>query len=224
MKNEQAFDKVSLAEQARDALKDEIFSGALKPGDRLDLSDYAKRWSISLTPLRDAAKSLETSGIVEISPRRGIFVVELDRKALREIFELRICLEGSAIRLAAQHVPREVAQEALDSYCRAGAAPAGERENALAEVDFVVHRLAKDYCGNARMQRMMESVWDVFEWSRHTIIHTVPIPFENTLPEHIEICQCLVDGDGDRAEQAMRRHLEHAFQRIDAELMHAMED
>lgn len=212
-----AFGNTSLAEQAKQALKDEIFSGALEPGDRIDIAEYAKRWAISPTPVRDAVKALEISGLVDISPRRGVFVAKMDIAALREIFELRIGLESTATRLAAGNIPKKVAEDALQKYRAAGKVPKAKREKALEEVDFLIHQLVKDYCGNRRMQRMMDSVWDLFEWSRCTIIQKVPVPYLATLPEHVEICERLRDGDGVGAERAMREHLERAFARIQAE-------
>ncbi len=205
---------MSLADQAKDALKKEIFSGALKPGERIDISEYAKRWAISPTPLRDALKNLEVSGIVEVSPRRGVFVAKLDERAFREILDLRICLEPAAVRLAAPNIPREVAEAARDAYLNAGNARPEDRVAALEEVDFLIHRLAKEYCGNSRLKRMLESAWDQFQWSRHAIIWKVEVPFDLTLPEHIRICECLIKGDGACAETAMRQHLEHSRKRL----------
>ena len=92
------FNRSSLSEQVEQALKAEILSGRLAPKQRIDLQDYRKHWSISVTPLRDAVKVLETIGLVEVSPRRGVFVSQIDRTALKEIFELRIALEPMAIQ------------------------------------------------------------------------------------------------------------------------------
>lgn len=204
----------SLADQVRDALKDEIISGRLKPNDRIDLSEYAQKWSISPTPLRDALKNMETTGLVTIHPRRGVFVADLDEAGLAETFELRVAFEGMAIRLAARNVPEKIAREILEKYRAAGATAGGDRIARLREVDDAIHDIAFEYCNNKRLRKMMESVRDLIYWSKQTIIRNVPEPYEATLPEHLAICEALVNRDGDAAERAMRAHLENSLVRI----------
>jgi DNA-binding transcriptional MocR family regulator len=62
------FNTVALSEQVRIALKEEILTGPLAPGQRIDLRASAKLWNVSPTPLRDAIKQLESQGLVEVSP------------------------------------------------------------------------------------------------------------------------------------------------------------
>jgi DNA-binding GntR family transcriptional regulator len=212
------FTHQSLADQVLDALKDEIISGRLKPNDRIDLNDYTTKWSISPTPLRDALKQLETTGLVVIHPRRGVFVADLDRAGLAETFELRVALEGMAIRLATRNVPAEVAATTLRRYRDTEKANGNARLNQLQKVDDLIHEIGLTYCNNKRLLRMMESVSDLVLWSKQTIIRNVPEPYEATLPEHLAICEAVVAGDGDAAERAMRTHLENSFARIESYL------
>ena len=205
----------SLADQARDALRDQIIAGRLKPGERIDLGELAQNWSISPTPLRDAVKSLETTGLVVIQPRRGVYVAALDRTGLRETFELRAALEGMAARLATRTMPPEVAADALDRYVRAGEASGPDQLRQLNAVDDLVHDLVYRYCNNRRLCSMMDGVRDLILWSKQTIIRNVPEPYLATLPEHIAICEALVARDGEAAEAAMRKHLEDSLTRID---------
>ncbi len=205
----------SLADQVLDALKDEIISGRLKPNDRIDLNDYAQKWSISPTPLRDALKQLETTGLVAIHPRKGVFVADLDRVGLAETFELRIAFEGMAIRLATRNVPAPVAANALRKYRQAEKATGNARLGQLQQVDDLIHEIGFQYCNNKRLRKMMESVRDLVLWSKQTIIRNVPEPYEATLPEHLAICEAVVAGNGDAAERAMRTHLENSLARIE---------
>ena len=212
------FSHQSLADQVLDALKDEIISGRLKPNDRIDLNDYATKWSISPTPLRDALKQLETTGLVAIHPRKGVFVADLDRVGLAETFELRIAFEGMAIRLATHNVPAPVAANALRKYREAEKATGNARLGRLQQVDDLIHEIAFEYCSNKRLRKMMESVRDLVLWSKQTIIRNVPKPYEATLPEHLAICEAVVAGNGDAAERAMRTHLENSLARIESYL------
>lgn len=209
------FSHQSLADQVLDALKDEIISGRLKPNDRIDLNDYAEKWSISPTPLRDALKQLETTGLVAIHPRKGVFVADLDRVGLAETFDLRIAFEGMAIRLATRNVPAPVAANALRKYQEAEKVTENVRLGRLQQVDDLIHEIGFQYCNNKRLRKVMENVRDLVLWSKQTIIRNVPEPYEATLPEHLAICEAVVAGNGDAAERAMRTHLENSLARIE---------
>lgn len=214
MPKDPVFMQTSLADQARDALREQILSGEMPPGARIDLAELAAAWSISPTPLRDAVKALETTGLVEIAPRRGVFVALLDRTGLRETFELRMAFEGMAARLASQRMPDGVAADCTARY----RAAVTQGEQALAQVDSLVHDIVRDHCGNQRLRKLMESVNDLVVWSRRSIIRNLPEAFATTLPEHLAICDALVARDADASEAAMRAHLSASLGRIDAYL------
>ena len=211
---DEGLNQSSLAEQARAALREQIISGKLKPNERIDLAELAKKWSISPTPLRDAVRNLEMSGLVHIHPRRGVFVATLDRTGLRETFELRIALEGMAARLTTPRLAPEQALATLERYRRTGAARGPQKATLLVAVDNLVHDLVFENCGNQRLQRIMESVRDLVAWSKQSIIRNVPEPYDATLPEHIAICEALVSRDPDAAESMMRRHLLNSLARL----------
>lgn len=214
MPKDPVFIQTSLADQARDALREQILSSEMPPGARIDLAELAAAWSISPTPLRDAVKALETTGLVEIAPRRGVFVAQLDRTGLRETFELRMAFEGMAARLASQRMPDGIAADCAARYRAAGT----QGEQALAQVDSLVHDIVRDHCGNQRLRKLMESVNDLVVWSRRSIIRNLSEAFATTLPEHLAICDALVARDADASEAAMRAHLSAALGRIDAYL------
>ena len=209
------FNRASLADQVQGALREEIITGRLAPNQRIDPGHYATLWSISQTPLREAIKQLESLGFVQVSPRRGVFVAALDRTALREIFELRIAMECTAARLATKNIPIIEARNALTLYTDAQVRPDDERTKRLPAIDLLIHDLAVKYCGNRRLQRLMESINDLVRWSRQTIIRNLPHPYDTTLPEHIRICEAVCDGDGERAAAAMQDHLQQSLDRID---------
>ena len=209
------FNRASLADQVQGALREEIITGRLAPNQRIDPGHYANLWSISQTPLREAIKQLESLGFAQVSPRRGVFVAALDRTALREIFELRIAMECTAARLATKNIPIVEARNALTLYTDAQDRPDDERAKRLPAIDLLIHDLAVKYCGNRRLQRLMESINDLVRWSRQTNIRNLPHPYDTTLPEHIRICEAVCDGDGERAAAAMQDHLQQSLDRID---------
>lgn len=209
----------SLSTKAAEALSDEILSGRLAPGERIDLGRYAATWNISVTPLRDAAKQLESIGLIRILPRRGIFVSEIDLNELRDIFDVRLALECIAIRLATPHIPAREARRALQLYTDASANPSeAGRNQMLREIDRLVHVLVYEHCGNPRLRKIMDGVRDLITFSQRTIIAKSDEAFVKTLPEHIAICEAICARDPDRAASEMQRHLENSLYRIEKTL------
>jgi DNA-binding GntR family transcriptional regulator len=204
----------SLATQVRNVLREEIISGQLDGRARIDVKQYARKWAISTTPIRDAFKHLETEGLLRVSPRRGVYVAEVNWIELKEIYEVRMAIECTAVRLAAANIPPETAQSVLQDYRDAQSAKGRDRARLLREADFRIHEVAMVYCGNARLQRLAESIHDLVRWTRQTLIRSLPRPYEDTLTEHIAICEALCRGDGASAADAMYVHLANTLARI----------
>lgn len=216
MSDNGAFDQESLAEKAMDALSKEIFSGRLAPGQRVDLAAYAEKWKISVTPIRDAAKHLESIGLLKVLARRGVFVAEINLKDLKDIFDVRIALECAAIRLATPRIPDREARRALELYQSAKEQrTAAERARLLPKIDALIHDLAHEHCGNPRLQKIMNGIRYLIKWSQSTIIVNMQEPFSKTLPEHIAICQAVCARDPERAVNAMQVHLQNTYERLE---------
>ena len=206
--------RISLAEQVEQALREEIILNRLAPNQRIDVGHYAALWQISPTPVRDAIKSLESAGFVTVSPRRGVHVADLNIANLREIYELRIAIECTAIRLSCAHIPKDRAAHALAQYRKAAEANGPAREVLLSEIDAIVRELALEYCANTRLRRMMQDLNDLVRWCRLSVIRNLSQAYDTTLPEHIRLCEALVARDGDAAAAEMFRHLSNSLDRI----------
>lgn len=88
----------TLPEVVYRSLRDAIFNGVLKPGQPLRQDGVARSLGVSRAPLREALSRLESEGIVIQLPHRGYTVVSLDPEEIREIFDLRMLVESSAIQ------------------------------------------------------------------------------------------------------------------------------
>lgn len=81
-----------------------IADGRWVPGARLVERDLAEEMAVSRVPVREALQMLEREGFVELSPRRGAVVRELNRAAVEDLFDIRQALEVLAARLVAARV------------------------------------------------------------------------------------------------------------------------
>lgn len=98
---------LTLSEQLRDRIEECIVSGLFSPGTRLEETDLATRFNVSRTPIREALIQLSVTGLVEMRPRRGVFVSELSPERMEEMFDVMaeveaICAKRAAVRATEQ--------------------------------------------------------------------------------------------------------------------------
>jgi len=92
-------------------LRRSIIMGHHKPNDRFDVAVIAKKYSTSITPVRDALQMLSQEGLINIKPRSGYFVASTTLKQLRDLMELRHILELAAIEHAVLRITTEQIKE-----------------------------------------------------------------------------------------------------------------
>ncbi|HZQ81711.1 MAG TPA: GntR family transcriptional regulator [Gaiellaceae bacterium] len=97
-------DKLAATLQAR------MLSGELVSGTRLRQAALAEEFGVSRTPIREALRKLQASGLVEVRPHRGALVRAPTAREIRDAYEVRAELEGMAAELAA----RRIHQDQLD--------------------------------------------------------------------------------------------------------------
>ena len=85
-----------------DTLRDQILSGALRPGVELLQTDLAARFGVSRIPVRDALQGLAAERLVRVIPNKGAQVIVLTRDELSEVYDLRLLLETDLIHRAAR--------------------------------------------------------------------------------------------------------------------------
>jgi len=109
-------DAISLANAVYAELKRRLDSGAVKPGQFIDLHKLGTELEISRTPLRDALIRLELEGFVTIFPRRGVMVNGLGLSDIRDLYEVIGALEALTAEQAASRLrPEDVAR--MEELC-----------------------------------------------------------------------------------------------------------
>src|SRR5207244_1167305 len=87
-----------MAEEAVEAIREAIVVGELPPGAPLRLEELAASLGMSVSPIREAIRHLESLGLAEHVPYRGARVTELHLEDAREVYEVRMALEVAAAR------------------------------------------------------------------------------------------------------------------------------
>src|SRR5664279_197028 len=81
-----------------DRLRDDLLSGRLEPGRKLQMRFLSDRYQIGQTPLREALNRLTADGLVEGREQRGFYVAAISRNELAELTMTRRWVESLALR------------------------------------------------------------------------------------------------------------------------------
>src|SRR5512135_2592148 len=97
----------SFADRAYDAIRELIVTLELPPGAVVREPELTERLGVGRTPVREALRRLAQERLVEVYPRRGIFVTPVNIRDLASLSEVRAVLESHAARLAAERATAE---------------------------------------------------------------------------------------------------------------------
>ena len=97
-------DAENTVEAVTQTLRQAILRGALAGGQILRQESLAKQLGVSRVPVREAIRQLSSEGLVQITTYRGAVVAALSADDIREIYDIRVGLETTALRLALPHL------------------------------------------------------------------------------------------------------------------------
>jgi DNA-binding GntR family transcriptional regulator len=141
-------ERQTLAESVTDSLRQAIYLGRFRPGERLPQAHIAAELGVSQAPVREALTNLEREGLVERTANQGAMITALSRADIEEIGVLRPVLEALAVRLAIIHAtPEDLAN--LDENVRATAEAKTPEETARLDLRF--HELLMLAARNRRL-------------------------------------------------------------------------
>lgn len=113
--------------QAVEAIRADIISGALAPGQRLVERELCEQLDVSRNTLREACRQLEAEGFLVLPPHKGPTVARLTDEEARAIYEVREALECFAVRRFVERASDEQAAKLTEATSKVEAAhEAGE--------------------------------------------------------------------------------------------------
>ena len=195
-----------LADTLRDQLEQDIVTGALRPGARLEEQSLAARFGVSRTPIRETLMQLATAGLVTLQSRRGAFVASLSLKEIIERFEVMATLEGACGALAARRIGDEERQELLEAHEACAREASGGDADAYYYVNERFHHLIYAACHNAFLIEQARQLHDRLKPYRRLQLRARS-RVASSLAEHQEIMDAIFAGDGAKAERLLKDHV-----------------
>ena len=197
-----------LSKKAYKKVKKMIVSKKLEPGKKIVQEQLADKLGISRTPLRAALQMLEAESLIESIPRKGVVVREFSDDEVLEIYDCRIALEGTAIRLFTE----KASQSEIDKlYHLLSPFEKGEiDELAYQKADSKFHDGIIKNCGNSFLYSLFQ------KGNLLVCIDMIGLvrPPHETLQEHLDIVSAIHGRDADLAEELIKVHLEKSKQLI----------
>ena len=203
---ELALDGRSLSDQIYAHLRERILAGGFQPGDRLSEVSIAEEFEVSRAPVREALRLLASHGLAEQRARKGVYVPSFDAESFLHLSELREGLETMAVRLAALRASDEEIFRIDQLLVRTGK----ELDGGAYPSDLDFHAYISEASGNPELAEKIREI--------NTRLHLVRLlsgmsdgRAARAYAEHAKIAKAIRSRDPDRAEAAMRNHLQRAL-------------
>jgi DNA-binding GntR family transcriptional regulator len=198
------------ADRAYFGLRDRIVTLRLPPGTSLREDELMRELGIGRTPLREAIKRLALEHLVEVRPRRGTYVTDVEMADIVHITEVRAELEGQAARLAATRMGNDARAETEALIAELERVDSNDGD-ALLRLDERVHRLVWQASGNPYLAEMLEGYFALSLRLWYVVLDRVP-GLAATVHDQRQLLEALLARNVGVAGALMRDHV-LAFQR-----------
>jgi DNA-binding GntR family transcriptional regulator len=206
----------TLAQQGYKAIRRAIRDGKIPRGQFFSESTLAESLGVSRTPVREALLNLYRDGVVEIVPKRGYRLIDLDEAAISEIRLLRVALEQIVVERLCKTATADDIKE-----LRTILSGAGESREDMYTIDETFHIRMAEMASLHQIRRELMSVrgkmYLIASGARLTSLRD-----ENVASEHSELVDALERHDHKKARRVITDHVERsidAFVAARAELL-----
>ncbi|CAN5201355.1 GntR family transcriptional regulator [soil metagenome] len=202
----------SLSEDVYQRIRDSVFDGSIRPGDRLQPVLLSKEYNASTTVIREALAVLGGERLITSKPGQGYFVPEIHRDRLRDITLLRCHTESLALRLSMERGGVEWESRLIAAHHRLSRTPRRTPEDLPNPVWSKVHQafhsefvegagvsILNDICHQLSSATEIYRVWS----GRFT-----ESSGRDVEGEHAAILEAVLKGDVDLAIERLTAHYE----------------
>jgi DNA-binding GntR family transcriptional regulator len=196
------------------AVRAEVLSGRLPPGHRLSPRALATQHEVSLSVVREALTRLSEQGLVVAEPQLGFSVVELDLDDMRDLYQLRALIEGTALRDAIERGDLEYETRVIASHHRLERTPhlvadgSGQVTEDWSAAHAQFHYELLSASTSPRLRDLADRLRDTSElyrsWSG-TLVQQMPP--RDIAAEHRALMQAVLDHDADRGVALITEHI-----------------
>jgi DNA-binding GntR family transcriptional regulator len=186
----------SVAEGVADHIRQLVFFGELRDGQRVPQREIAQALGVSSVPVREALASLQREGVVTIEPNRGAFINGLDAEVVREQFYVFGRIYGLATRVTTQRAEPSLTAALSELAARIEA----ERDlEALLGLSIRFQMLIVEHGGSKRLRALVTPFSRIVPGNFYV---TIPGSAEVTRTGVLAMARAIASGRPDAAEKA----------------------
>lgn len=197
--------QVTVRDHVHRTMRAAIISGRFAPGEKVNERALAEQFGVSTTPIKEALRQLETEGLVEALPRRGV-VIRFTSAWAEEMILARAALESMIAHLAAKRIDRKDAAELTATANLMRKSTMDGDADMLLTLNETFHDLIHKSSRCEYLAKLIERQ-QFYDASIRRVIHLDQTERQKALDEHVAIADAIVSGDADRAERQMRDHV-----------------
>lgn len=197
-----------LREQVLAKLRQAIVAGTYEPGTRLKERELCEAFDVSRTVIREVLRQLETEQLVRIEPQVGPVVATLSNRDIRDLYEVRAVLEGTAGKLAARHGTDEELESLARVFDEIALADGMAMDDLIALKDRFYARLV-EVSGNAVIGQMLDNVQARISQLRRLTLSS-PDRHQEMVGELGSVMKSILARDPDGAYAACVTHVKSA--------------
>lgn len=193
-------------------LREAIIRCELQPGQRLVIDELARRFELSIIPVREALRLLQSEGLVCNVPHVGVTVAPVSRESILEVFTVLEGLELVATRAAAERAGERDLLALRELVAQMDAALGEGSYEQWAELNTRFHLAISERAAMPMLQEMMQRTLD--RWDRvrrHHFKGVLVHRADHAQAEHHALLAQLQARDLPRLEQTIRQHNQGAF-------------
>lgn len=193
------------------ALRFNIMTLRLQPGQTINEGELTQIFQMSRTPIHEAISLLHKEWLVEIFPQRGTRVARIDPSLVKEGFNARRLLEAELMRDAAGKLGRSQIQQLIDNVNAMEALKdqLPERVEDYIYLDDNFHRMIYYFGGRKRTWLAIRGLMSHYDRLRYLDCMDGAYNFDQLVQQHREICDYMLMGfpDDIKPEQVVAQHM-----------------
>ncbi len=193
-----------------ESIRQAIFDGELKAGDRLVEKELADKMNVSRTPIREALRKLETEGLVKHLPRKGVVVKGFKRDDIIEIYSIRQALEALAITYTIENITEDEINQLKEIIEIMEILTYKEDTASLFNISQKFNDILIRSCRMPRLINLINTYQEYLERFRIVTMKKKERKLQ-ALEEHKQILQAVIDKDVKKAKDLVEKHLKGAL-------------
>jgi DNA-binding GntR family transcriptional regulator len=201
--------KLSASQRVERHIKKAIYSGELRPRERIIEEDIAARLRCSRGPVREALLRLERDGLVVTIPRRGTFIHDISGESIDVVFRIRGKLEGLCVRYMREEMGSKEERVLRERLAKMKEAAASGDDEQFLQSDMKLHQTIWKLAGREQLYRTLNQVMNPFIFMMARAFSS-RIPIMERYADHERYVEMILSSPMARVE----RQVEQYFQQL----------